>query len=61
MNSERLLDPVPIRFSDRTKARVRKVARRFGLKDAEIVRRAVVKALPEWEQSGVLVIEAEEK
>ena len=33
-------------------------ARRFGLNASAIIRQAVEQKLPEWEKSGVLIIEA---
>ena len=56
MQSEPLLKPVPIRFSKRTKDKVRSASRRFGLPASEIVRQAVENQLPIWETAGYLTI-----
>jgi len=61
MNSDALLDPVPIRFSPAVSRRVKKAASRFGLNSSEIIRRAVDAQLPKWEQSGVLIIEGKKE
>ena len=52
-----MLRPVPVRFSPDSKRRLEKVARRFQLNSSEVIRRAVEKALPEWESRGVFIIE----
>ena len=53
-----MLRPVPVRFSPADKRRLENVARRFRLNSSEIIRRAVEKALPEWESRGVFIIES---
>jgi len=53
-----MLDPVPIRFSQDTKSRVQKAAKKFRVKPAQIVRHAVEKQLVEWDRTGQMIIEA---
>lgn len=55
MDSNALLDPVPIRFTHRTKKRIHNVARRFGLKPSQIIRQAVENKLGEWERGDLTI------
>ena len=57
MNSNALLKPVPVRFPEATRDRIRLASKRFNLKASEIIRQAVDSQLPEWERSGVLTIQ----
>lgn len=58
MKRTALLDPVPIRFSEDTKNRVNRAAKKFRIKPAQIVRHAVEKQLLQWDRTGQMVIEA---
>jgi predicted DNA-binding protein len=58
MKRDALLTPVPVRFPRKTKRQLILTARRFGLNASAIIRQAVEQKLPEWEKSGVLIIEA---
>ena len=57
MNRTTFLDPVPVRFPPETKRRLKSAQRRFNLNASEIIRRAVEQKLPEWESSGMIVLE----
>jgi predicted DNA-binding protein len=48
---------VPVRFPPETKRRLKQAQRRFNLNASEIIRRAVEQKLPEWESSGMIVLE----
>ena len=56
----RLVNPVPVRFSERTRIQIRRAASRFNLKSSDIIRQAVDSQLLEWERAGVLTINAGE-
>jgi predicted DNA-binding protein len=58
MNRTAMLDPVPIRFSPETKDRVKRAAKKFRIKPAQIIRHAVEKQLVEWDRTGQMIIEA---
>jgi hypothetical protein len=57
VNRSTFLDPVPVRFPRETKRRLKLAQRRFNLNASEIIRRAVEQKLPEWESSGMIVLE----
>jgi hypothetical protein len=57
VNRSPFLDPVPVRFPPETKRRLKLAQRRFNLNASEIIRRAVEQKLPEWESSGMIVLE----
>ena len=61
VNSQPLLNPVPVRFPEVTRARIHRAAKRFSLNASDIIRQAVERQLPEWERSGVLVIKGQEE
>lgn len=56
--SANLLKPTPVRFHEETSAKLKMTSRRFRLKPAELIRRAVDQKLDEWEAQGTLTIRA---
>jgi predicted DNA-binding protein len=42
-----------IRLEPETRARLEKIAKKHGLKKADLIRNAVAYKLPEWESTGV--------
>lgn len=54
------LKPIPVRFTERSKQRIGRAARKFNLPASEIIRQAVEQQLPEWEERGSLTILAVE-
>lgn len=50
---EKLLNGMQVRLDPATRRRIERVACRFGLKKADLVRNAIFHVLPEWEQHGV--------
>ena len=58
VSDKQLLNPVSIRFSKPLKLRLGIVSKKFQIKEAEVVRRALEFKLPEWEASQEMVIMA---
>lgn len=51
--------PVPVRFPINTRKRILRASKRFGIGASEIIRQAVERQLPEWEKSGLVLVEAQ--
>ncbi len=51
MRAERLSKPVPVRLRPTVRQKVLQAARRLRLSPSELIRHAVERKLPEWEQA----------
>jgi len=61
MSDNVLQDPIPVRFTSRTKRRLNALAKRFGLNASQIVRQAVESRLPDWEAGNLVITPKSER
>ena len=56
MKTQQLLNGTNVRMDADTRQRVDKLARRYKVKKADLIRNALYEALPGWETDGVKLV-----